>query len=215
MGELQRPLEVRLLNDFELVVSGLKLMMEPYQSRVRVTELDVGKRADRRADITLFDTFGNTGLDRSDLEETVRDRLAGKVVIFSWNLEPKLVQTSLKLGCKGYLSKFLPAERLVELLERVAAGEVISPADYEGEHRELEPSQGQWPGRHAGLTLREAEVVSLITEGLTNPEIAAHCFITHNSLKTYIRTAYRKIGVERRAQAVRWGIENGMLRPKS
>ena len=48
-----------------------------------------------------------------------------------------------------------------------------------------------------------------ITQGLSNQEIAQRCYLSINSVKTYIRTAYRKIGAERRAQAVLWGIKHG------
>ena len=58
-------------------------------------------------------------------------------------------------------------------------------------------------------TAREAGVVTLIARGLTNEEIAQEAHISINTLKTYIRSAYRKMGVERRSQAVRWGIEHG------
>jgi DNA-binding CsgD family transcriptional regulator len=60
----------------------------------------------------------------------------------------------------------------------------------------------------AGLTPREQEVLAL-TQGLTNQEIADHAFISINSVKTYVRAAYRKIGVTRRSQAVSWGLRAG------
>ena len=66
-----------------------------------------------------------------------------------------------------------------------------------------------WPGKEHGLTVREAEIIALITQGLSNQEIADRSYLSINSVKTYIRTAYRKIGVERRAQAVLWGIKHG------
>lgn len=59
------------------------------------------------------------------------------------------------------------------------------------------------------MSLREVEVLSLIAEGLSNHEIAELLFLSVNSVKTHIRTAYRKIGVERRSQAVRWVIHAG------
>jgi DNA-binding CsgD family transcriptional regulator len=68
---------------------------------------------------------------------------------------------------------------------------------------------GDWPGRAVGLSPREAEVIALITQGLTNQEIADRMFVSINSVKTYIRAAYRKINVERRSQAVLWGAGNG------
>ena len=52
-------------------------------------------------------------------------------------------------------------------------------------------------------------MLTFITRGLTNEEIARRAFLSINTVKTYIRTAYRKIGVETRAQAVAWGYENG------
>ncbi|MGA8257827.1 MAG: LuxR C-terminal-related transcriptional regulator [Nocardioides sp.] len=64
-------------------------------------------------------------------------------------------------------------------------------------------------GREHGLTLRESQVLAFITEGLTNLEIAEATYLSINSVKTYIRTAYRKIGVNRRAQAVAWGMTHG------
>ena len=56
-------------------------------------------------------------------------------------------------------------------------------------------------------------MLALITQGLTNQEIADKAYISINSVKTYVRTAYRKIGVSRRAQAVSWGMDHG-FRPQ-
>lgn len=63
-----------------------------------------------------------------------------------------------------------------------------------------------WPAH--GLTRRETQVLSLIGKGLTNRDIAATLFLTVNTVKSYIRTAYQKIGVRRRAEAVRWALEH-------
>jgi NarL family two-component system response regulator LiaR len=63
-----------------------------------------------------------------------------------------------------------------------------------------------------GLTGREIEVLALIGEGLTNQEIADRVFISINSVKTYIRSAYRKIGVKSRSQAAVWGLQHGIVR---
>ena len=68
---------------------------------------------------------------------------------------------------------------------------------------------GEWPGQDAGLSERESEMIALITQGLTNQEIAEQAYVSINSIKSYIRSAYRKIGVTRRAQAVAWGMQNG------
>ena len=66
-----------------------------------------------------------------------------------------------------------------------------------------------WPGREEGLTDREAEILALITQGKSNAEVAALTFLSPNTVKSYIRTTYRKINVTSRTQAVLWGVRNG------
>jgi NarL family two-component system response regulator LiaR len=65
----------------------------------------------------------------------------------------------------------------------------------------------------AALSEREEQVLALIAQGLTNQEIADRLFISINSVKTYIRSAYRKVGVGSRSQAVAWGLRNGVVPP--
>jgi len=66
-----------------------------------------------------------------------------------------------------------------------------------------------WPGRGEGLTDRESEVLALITQGMSNAEVADLTYLSPNTIKTYIRSIYRKIGASSRTQAVLWGVEHG------
>jgi DNA-binding NarL/FixJ family response regulator len=59
------------------------------------------------------------------------------------------------------------------------------------------------------LTDRESEVLALITQGLSNADVARLTYLSPNTVKSYIRTIYRKIGVASRTQAVLWGVRNG------
>lgn len=68
---------------------------------------------------------------------------------------------------------------------------------------------GDWPGREFGLSARESAAIALITHGLSNDEIARKMYISVNTLKAFVRTAYRKIGVNTRPRAVLWGIDDG------
>ncbi len=63
----------------------------------------------------------------------------------------------------------------------------------------------------AELSTREGEVLELICRGMSNLEIADALFVSVNSVKTYVRQIYQKIGVTRRAQAVAWGLAHGLL----
>jgi DNA-binding NarL/FixJ family response regulator len=61
------------------------------------------------------------------------------------------------------------------------------------------------------LTARQREVIGLLVLGYSNREIAEELYLSINSVKTHIRTAYLRIGVQRRSTAVLWGLQNGLL----
>ena len=204
------PLRVALMNDFEVVVRGLQAMLEPFEHRVSVVELDAQVEVARSVDVTLYDTFSEPQVDGDEFDNVLDSDDPGAVVVYTWNVDPALVEIALAKGCRGYIGKTVGGAELVECLERVASGEVVvEPATSRVPTPEFH-SPGDWPGRVEGLSAREAEIVTLITQGLTNVDIAARTFLSINSVKTYIRTAYRKMGVTRRSQAVRWGLQHGL-----
>ena len=65
------------------------------------------------------------------------------------------------------------------------------------------------PGRGEGLSDRESEILALITQGKSRAEVAALTYLSPNTVKSYIRTIYRKIEVGSRTQAVLWGVNHG------
>lgn len=204
-----KPVSVALVNDYEVVVRGLEAMLQPFSDRVRVAEVDINIETATPVDVTLYDTFCNFQADHDAVDAIVANPRAGKVVIYTWNLQPKLVQKALSRGCAGYLAKSGPAEVLVESLEQIAAGKVVAPPP--GADPQTDDVGGSWPGKEHGLSARESEILALITQGLTNEEITTRAYLSINTVKSYIRSAYRKIGATRRSQAVRWGMEHGML----
>jgi two-component system, NarL family, response regulator LiaR len=217
------PVRVAVVNDYELVVAGLSAALAPYSHRVLVVELEIGPRigSSEDVDVVLYDTFGQPQGDRLVLDRLLEGSSA-KLVVFSWNLQPDLVARTLERGVAGYLSKSLRAEEIVEAIEAVHAGEIVVPptveeADEDPTRSADTPTSG-WPGREMGLSPRESEVIALITNGYSNREIAERTYLSINSVKTYIRTAYRKLGVVRRPQAVIWGLDHGFgtrsIRPR-
>ncbi|MGV8845360.1 response regulator transcription factor [Tessaracoccus sp.] len=207
-----QPVRIALHNDYEVVVRGLQSMLKPFEDRMVVVELDAQMPVAREVELTLYDTFGKAQVDGEDIDLVVENPRAGKIVIYTWNMHPVLVDQAISKGCRGYIDKGMTGEELVKILERIADGEIVvsqtlSPAD----HTIPSAETGEWPGHGAGLSAREAEVLALITQGYTNNDIALRSYLSINSVKSYIRSAYRKINVERRSQAVRWGMENGML----
>jgi len=200
---VNRPVRVAIVDDYAVVVAGVASFLA--SERIDVVETGAMAPVITDVDIVLYDTFGQVQGVGIDLQDFVRDSGA-KVVIYSWNLEPEMIRQAMAGGASGYLSKVLTGPEVVAALERVMRGEVVILT---GENETSVGGVGDWPGRSAGLSPREAEILALITQGLSNQEIADRVFISPNTVKTYVRSAYRKIGVERRSQAVVWGMVNG------
>ena len=201
-----RPIRVAIVNDYEIVVAGVAAMLAPHREQVSIVELDSNLPVLSDVDVILYDTFAAVQGDGVDLEDLVHGGDA-KVIIFSWNLDEQLVRAAIERGAAGYLSKGLDAEQVVAGIEAVQRGETVTPPESTSSGERT--ANGEWPGRELGLSAREAEVLALITQGLSNQEIAQRTYLSINSVKTYIRTAYRKIEVTRRAQAVAWGMRHG------
>lgn len=206
------PLRIALVNDYEIVLAGIREMLAPFSHEVEVVEVDATADVASRVDIALYDTYGQNETALTALTQPLHSERVDKVVLFTWNQNQSLVDAAIAAGVDGLLSKKMGAEELVSSLKRIADGEtVISPRPATTPMRDQTLACGNnWPGRLAGLTMRESEMISLITQGLSNAEIAERTYLSPNSVKSYIRAAYRKMGVARRSQAVAWGIAHGM-----
>jgi DNA-binding NarL/FixJ family response regulator len=203
-----RPITLALVDDYEIVLTGLAHMFDQYRDRVVVAEIDAKTPIVDDVDIALYDSFAQPEADHDEIQVLVDNRHARRVVVYTWNLHPNLVESALAKGASGYLSKTLPARDLVDALESIHAGEIVvsPPSPKSG------PTVGlDWPGRTEGLTERESEILALITQGKSNVEVAELTYLSMNSIKSYIRTAYRKIGVSSRTQAVLWGVAHGFV----
>lgn len=75
--------------------------------------------------------------------------------------------------------------------------------------RELPTTSSVWLGEREGLSAREGAVMALIVLGLSNQQIASALYVSMHSTKTHIRSAYRKMGVTSRTQAIMWGVDHG------
>jgi DNA-binding NarL/FixJ family response regulator len=200
------PILIALIDDYDVVLTGVASMLDPYRDRVLVAEIDANKPLEDTVDIALYDSFAQPESDGAEIDVLIRSPHAHRVVVYTWNFHPELVEHARRQGAHGYLSKTLPARDLVAAPEAVHAGETVV-SDPPGRSRSANGLD--WPGRHEGLTDREAEVLALITQGKNNADVAALTFLSPNTVKSYIRTIYRKINVASRTQAVLWGVKNG------
>ena len=203
---MSRPITIALVDDYDVVLLGVAHIIDRYRDRVLIAEIDTNRPLQDTVDIVLYDSFAQPESDRDEIAVLVANPHARQVVVYTWTFHPDLIENATRHGVRGYLSKALPARDLVAAIERVHAGELVI-SDPPGRVR---PNHGlDWPGRGEGLTDRESEILALITQGLDNAEVAARTYLSPNTIKSYIRTIYRKIEVASRTQAVLWGVDHG------
>lgn len=210
-------MRVALINDYEVVLAGVRQMLAPHGDLVEVVEIDANTAVKQTVDIALYDTYGQDNGSMASVKQALRTHVVDKVVLYSWNFNERLVDRAMQSGVSGVLAKSLDAEQLAQALVAIANGHrVVSPTPQRP--RDLRPDESgamDWPGRETGLTMREAEMIALITQGLTNAEIAERTYLSPNSVKGYIKSAYRKMGFKRRAHAIAWGLEHGFSPDRS
>ena len=206
MTRTSSPILIALVDDYDVVLTGVATMLDPYRDRVLVAEIDANEPLDDTVDIALYDSFAQPEADHDEIDVLLSSERAKRVVVYTWNFAPHLVDSARRRGAHGYLSKTLPAPALVEALEAVHAGKTVFN---ESPGRARSTPGLDWPGRTHGLTDREAEILALITQGKSNADVARLTYLSPNTVKSYIRTIYRKIDVGSRTQAVLWGVKHG------
>lgn len=200
------PITVALVDDYDVVLLGLAHMFDGYEERVRVVEIDSRESIKDPIDVVMYDSFAQPESDQDEIDALVRNPRAGRIVVYTLNFHPALIASAIDRGVNGYLSKAIPAAQLVEAIEAIYAGEqVINDAA----RRVRSVDALDWPGKARGITDRESEVLALITQGKSNADIAMLTYLSPNTIKSYIRSIYRKIEVASRTQAVLWGVAHG------
>lgn len=195
-------IRVALLGGDELVRRGLDSMLRTLGG------FELGSVKDRErnpVDIALVETFGAARGDMT-LQRAVSDPHVRRVAVYTWNHQPGLAHEALTDGVTGYLSKSLNAVQLGRALRAVHLGEtVVAPL------LPVLPTKELRSTTEVGLlTARERETLGHIATGKSNDEIARQMQISLNSVKSYIRNAYRKTGVQSRSQAVLWAVSHGL-----
>lgn len=199
---------VCVVDDSPVVVAGLTAMLRPFADRISLVPPGDGRG--RRADVVLHDPFVARTQGGPRLAASLSDRTGTRVVAYCWLHGPDAVARAFRSGYAGYLSKTASAAQLVRTVRRVAAGE-LGVCELGRAGQPPTAARATWPGQEHGLSRREAEIVALICQGATNQAICERSYLSPNTVKTYIRAAYRKLGITRRPEAVRWGIEHGLL----
>jgi DNA-binding NarL/FixJ family response regulator len=141
------------------------------------------------------------------------------LILTTFDLD-EYVYDALCAGASGFLLKDVTAERLFDAVRVIAAGEaLLAPTVTRrliGEFTRLRPRPAGGPASAlAALTPRETEVLRLVAEGLSNPEIAARLVVTEETVKTHVSRVLSKLGLRGRTQAVVTAYESGLVVPRS
>ncbi|OBI17407.1 DNA-binding response regulator [Mycobacterium sp. E2327] len=213
------PVRLVLVDDHEMVIEGLKAMLAGFSSRVRVVGQAVGVEQALSVvdsldpDVVLCDVRmqGSSGLDLC-LALRQRDPNRRVVMLSVYDDEQYLFQ-SLRVGASGYLLKSISSDDLVRQLELVRNGETaIDPglaARAVDTASRLQRDEF-WPGARQGLTQRESEILSFMVTGLSNRGIANKLVIGDETVKSHLRSIYRKLGVSDRTAAVATALREGI-----
>ncbi len=218
-GRATEPVRLVLVDDHEMVIEGLKAMLAAFQDRVQVVGHAVGaERAvsiidDLQPDVVLCDVRmrGSSGLDLCrELRARDPDR---KVVMLSVYDDEQYLFQALRVGARGYLLKSISSDELVRQLELVHHGETVIDPGMAARAVDTAARMQRdefWPGARQGLTQRESEILSYMVTGLSNRGIATKLVIGEETVKSHLRSIYRKLGVSDRTGAVATALREGI-----
>ncbi|MGN9836906.1 response regulator [Nonomuraea sp. H19] len=140
------------------------------------------------------------------------------LILTTFDLD-EYVYDALRAGASGFLLKDVTAERLFDAVRVIAAGEaLLAPAVTRrliSEFARLGPKTDAPVAALATLTPRETQVLRLVAEGLSNPEIAGRLLVTEETVKTHVSRVLNKLGLRDRTQAVVAAYETGLVVPRS
>jgi len=217
-------ISIVVADDHEVVRAGFAALLDTQSDFTVLGTAADGAEAiaacgELRPDVVLMDVRmpGTDGIEATR-RITAADAAGPKVLILTTFDLDEYVFDALRAGASGFLLKDVTAERLFEAVRVVAAGEaLLAPAVTRRLISEFaktrRPASVTAPAALAALTPRETEVLRLVAEGLSNPEIAARLVVTEETVKTHVSRVLAKLGLRDRTQAVVAAYESGLVVP--
>jgi NarL family two-component system response regulator LiaR len=209
----EKPIRVMIVDDHKVVRSGLSAFLMAYDDLELVAEADSGEKAlamcnKFKPEVVLMDLV----MPKMNGAETTKAILEHcpdmKVIALTSFKEQDLVEGALKAGAIGYLLKNVDADDLAEAIRQAYAGKpTLAP---EAAQVLIDASRQPYkPG--IDLTEREREVLALLVEGLTNPEIADKLVVSKSTVKFHVSSILNKLQVSSRTEAVAKALQEDLL----
>ena len=216
------PIRVLLADDQRAVREGLALLVGLLDGIELVATAADGREAaesarTHRPDVVLMD-LRMPEIDGAEATRAIRSELPEtQIVVLTTYADDASLFPALQAGARGYLTKDASADEIELAIRAVSAGR--THLDPEIQQRLVDVAVTSGSARAAagapelpdGLTPREAEVLQLIAQGLSNREIEQRLYVSNATVKTHVNRIFAKTGVRDRAQAVSYAYENGLV----
>ncbi|MBL4760467.1 MAG: response regulator transcription factor [Mariprofundaceae bacterium] len=192
-------MNILIADDHPLFVEAIKIWLKQLDTQVnfnvaaKFDETIVRLQSEVRYDLVLLD-LSMPGME--DIVEAVvyvcNQAYPTPVVIISSHEDPVVMRSCIKAGASGYLCKSLDGHAILNSLQSVLAGHIVSP--------KMELNQTSIS--RLDLTSTQCRILDLITQGLSNQQIAQELNYTIGTIKQYVSAILLILGVENRVQAV-------------
>jgi NarL family two-component system response regulator LiaR len=212
MSELHR-IRVLIVDDHNVVRTGLKFFVQAFDDMELAGEAASGEQAVRMCsqvgpDVVLMDLM-MPGMDGISAIHAIRESCQGIQVIALTSFgEEELVRRALEAGAIGYLLKNVSADDLAEAIRAAYAGRpTLAPEATQA----LIQAATHPPAPGHDLTPREREVLALMVEGRSNPQIAEQLVIGLSTAKFHVSSILAKLGVDSRGEAVALAVQHNLV----
>ncbi|MHB8134503.1 MAG: response regulator [Anaerolineaceae bacterium] len=209
-----RPIRVMLVDDHAVVRSGLGAFLYVFDDLELVAEAKDGKEAlmlceTIMPDVILMDLVMPV-MDGAAATKAIRERWPQiQVVALTSFKEEELVQGALQAGAIGYLLKNISADELANAIRAAYEGKpTLAPEAAQALiHAAVRPEKPDY-----GLTNREEEVLLLMTDGLSNVDIAERLVVSRSTVKFHVSSILSKLGVSSRTEAVAMALQQKLVK---
>lgn len=203
---MSEPIRVILADDHELVLEGLRSLLESEgDMRVLATVKDGARLLDtvrvHKPDVVVLDLeMGENGLGGLAVLEQLRAvHPEVRVLVLTAYSDGESMRGALEGGADGYALKTEPPQQTVTSIRQVHRGQLVFP--HAARRWLMRAPAAPEPGQ---LTARETEILALVAEGRTNAQIAARLRVSENTVKFHLQNLYLKLKLQNRTEAAAW-----------
>lgn len=212
-----KTVKILLADDHSVVRTGLKTLLERQKHFKVIAEAETGQEAIEKAQashphIAVLDIRmpGVSGIEAC--RQIINSVEGCKVIMLTAYAEDELLFAAIQAGAAGYVLKRIGDNELIHAIERVSKGDgfldsSMVTAAFNEVHK---ASEAQHIAQFSALTSQELTVLSMVTKGMTNRQIAAKLYLGEGTVRNYVSSVLSKLAVANRAEAAAFAVKHGI-----